>query len=187
MTDPHAAAAHDGGGVRERILDAALAILREEGIQELTQVQVSRRAGVRQSHLTYYFPRRADLLAGVGGWFVSRMEHGLHEAAGQAHGGDARELVRRLGVAIGDPAHMRMFVGVIVAADREPALRELIIHHTRRIQEMLARVLGGDDGMERAGLVLASLWGLGLYGFAMGEPAGPASSLLDCLSVPREP
>jgi AcrR family transcriptional regulator len=183
MTDPHAAATPEGGGVRERILDAALAILREDGIQELTQVQVSRRAGVRQSHLTYYFPKRHDLLEAVGGRFVEGMEHGLREVAARAKAGDADALLRRMSEAIGETGHMRMFLGVIVAADREPALRAMIVQHTRQIQELLAGVLGGADAMERAGLLLAAMWGMGFYGFAIGAPAGPSSSLLACLGA----
>ncbi len=65
------------GGVRDRILAAALALLRETGIQGLSQVQVARRARVRQSHLTYYFPRRHDLLAAVAVRFVDGMVAGL--------------------------------------------------------------------------------------------------------------
>src|SRR5678815_5766477 len=43
----------DAGGIRERILGAAMSILHEGGIQALSQIQVARRADVRQSHLTY--------------------------------------------------------------------------------------------------------------------------------------
>src|SRR3712207_5502484 len=48
---------------RTRILDAALGLLAEGG--ELTQPRVARAAGVRQSHLTYYFPTVTDLLQAV--------------------------------------------------------------------------------------------------------------------------
>src|SRR5690242_11685644 len=51
--------------VRERILDAALGLLAESGAHSLTQPKVARAAGVRQSHLTYYFPTRGELLQEV--------------------------------------------------------------------------------------------------------------------------
>ncbi|MDX2219887.1 MAG: TetR/AcrR family transcriptional regulator [Burkholderiales bacterium] len=47
---------------RERILLAAVYVLFEEGFSSLTQQRVCEKAGVRQSHLTYYFPTRNDLL-----------------------------------------------------------------------------------------------------------------------------
>jgi AcrR family transcriptional regulator len=180
MTEPG-----DAGGVRERLLHAALIILREEGIQELTQVRVARGAGVRQSHLTYYFPRRYDLVEAVAVRFIDLLEHGLREVAAQAAGSGPDELLRRLAAAIGEPGHMRMFTGVVVAADGDPALRDVVVRQTLRVQALLADVLGGEGAMERAGLLLAAMWGLGFYGFAIGQPAGPAAPLLSLLAASR--
>jgi AcrR family transcriptional regulator len=50
---------------REKILEAGLALLREQGLAGLTQPRVAARTGLRQSHLTYYYPTRADLVAAV--------------------------------------------------------------------------------------------------------------------------
>ena len=50
---------------RKKILDAGLAILREQGLAGLTQPRVAAKTGLRQSHLTYYYPTRADLLTAV--------------------------------------------------------------------------------------------------------------------------
>ncbi len=47
---------------RDRILHAAVEILNDEGFGALTQTRVAEKAGVRQSHITYYFPVRNDLL-----------------------------------------------------------------------------------------------------------------------------
>jgi AcrR family transcriptional regulator len=172
----------DTAGVRERILDAALAILREQGIQELTQVQVARKAGVRQSHLTYYFPKRYDLVEAVAVRFIGGMEAGLRELAARAQGGDPRELLLSMAEGIGETGHMRMFTGVVVAADGDPALRAIIVRQTRRVQAILADALGGDGATDRAALLLAAMFGLGFYGFALGEPAGPSSALLAFLA-----
>ena len=51
--------------IRSRILEAALGLLARSGAHELTQPRVARAAGVRQSHLTYYFPTRAELMQAV--------------------------------------------------------------------------------------------------------------------------
>ncbi|HEX6536840.1 MAG TPA: TetR family transcriptional regulator [Gemmatimonadaceae bacterium] len=158
------------GGIRERILNAALAILREEGIQALSQVQVARRARVRQSHLTYYFPKRHDLLAAVAERFIGGLVHGTETAAAEAAAtgaNDAGAMLERMAAAIADPGHMRMFAGVIVEADGDPELHAMVVRATRRLQSTLAERLGGDDAMERAQLVLATLWGVGLYRFAV--------------------
>ena len=41
---------------RQHIVECALAQLREEGFAAFTQSKVAARAGLRQSHLTYYYP-----------------------------------------------------------------------------------------------------------------------------------
>lgn len=51
--------------VRERILGAALQLIQEQGIHAMTQTKVCDIAGVRHSHLTYYFPTRVKLLKEV--------------------------------------------------------------------------------------------------------------------------
>jgi len=50
---------------RKDILQAGLALLREQGLAGLTQPRVAAKVGLRQSHLTYYYPTRTDLLAAV--------------------------------------------------------------------------------------------------------------------------
>lgn len=48
--------------VRQRIVDAALELAQTVGVQGMSQARVAAAAGVRQSHLTYYFPTRAALI-----------------------------------------------------------------------------------------------------------------------------
>ena len=44
------------------------------------------------------------------------------------------------------------------------------MRETERLEEALADLLGGKNASERARLVLASLWGLGLYAFLAKKP-----------------
>jgi AcrR family transcriptional regulator len=63
--------------------ETALGLLAESGAHDLTQSKVSRAAGVRQSHLTYYLPTRADLLQEVARHSVEKLAGEL--AAERAH------------------------------------------------------------------------------------------------------
>jgi AcrR family transcriptional regulator len=161
-------------GVPERILDAALYILGESGIRNLTQVQVANRARVRQSHLTYYFPTRDDLLDAVTERAVDGIVSGFRRVTMGATEGGQKRLLERLARSVVDLAHMRMFVAMIVEADADPALRRVMRRATDRIEAALAETLGGGNARERARLVLAAIWGLGLYQFLM-RPASNAS------------
>lgn len=160
-------AADEREGVRERILNAALAILRESGIQGLSQVQVARRADVRQSHLTYYYPKRHDLVEAVTVRFIDGVVRALREMADCSPNGGPDAMLQRVAEAIADPGHMRMFTGVIVEADGDPELRSVMIRETLRLQATLAELLGDECTTERAASVLASLWGEGLYAFVV--------------------
>ncbi|HEY1308587.1 MAG TPA: TetR/AcrR family transcriptional regulator [Vicinamibacterales bacterium] len=168
--------------VRERILDAALAILGESGIQHLTQPEVAKRAGVRQSHLTYYFPTRDDLLeAGT--------ERGVeHLAAGLGRleaGGTRSHLIERLAAAIVDRAHMRMFVAMMVEADGDPAVRAVMTRGTQQMEAAVAEALGDSNNLARARVVLAAIWGLGLYQFLIqpGPKADPTREYLSWVTA----
>ena len=59
--------------VRARILEAALRLLAERGAHELTQPRVAKAAGVRQSHLTYYFPTRGELLQELARYSIEKL------------------------------------------------------------------------------------------------------------------
>ena len=50
---------------RQDIINASLAVLKASGYAGFTQPRVAAEVGLRQSHLTYYFPTRVDLLAAV--------------------------------------------------------------------------------------------------------------------------
>src|SRR5204862_155958 len=69
--------------VRSRILEAALGLLAESGAHELTQPRVARAAGVRQSHLTYYFPTRAALMQAVARHSIERLAGDLARRQGR--------------------------------------------------------------------------------------------------------
>ncbi len=173
------------GTVRERILDAALALLREGGIQRLTQVQVATRAGVRQSHLTYYFPTRPDLLEATTTRFVDSLAGDIGRTVGrQAHGG-TRSMLVHFARAVADTEHMRMFVGLIVEADEDPALRGIVVRGTERLEAALADALGCADRAAQARAVLATMWGLGLYAFVVHPPPrhDPARTALEWLEA----
>ena len=137
-------------------------------------MQVADRAKVRQSHLTYYFPTRDDLLNAVTERAVDGIVSGFRRVTRGAVKGGQKQLLERLASSVADLAHMRMFVAMIVEADADPTLRRVMRRATERIEAALAEALGGDDASERARLVLAAIWGLGLYQFLM-RPASNAS------------
>ena len=164
-------ARREEGSVRERILDAAISILRTSGLQRLTQVQVAETAGVRQSHLTYYFPTRDDLLEAITTRAVAGIAGGVERAVREEGEPSDAALLDRLARAIANVEHMRMFLGLVIEADGDRAVRKLIATGTATLEAALANTLGGENAQDRARLALAAMWGLGLYHFVMRPPA----------------
>ncbi|MGQ0544842.1 MAG: TetR/AcrR family transcriptional regulator [Betaproteobacteria bacterium] len=120
--------------VRKRILEAALGLLAGRGAHGLTQPRVARAAGVRQSHLTYYFPTRADLLQAVA-------SHSIDKLAGQLARPGA-SLPKGLAAGSADKRRSRVMLGLVSAADQHPAikrrLRKFIAELRRRMAPVFA-------------------------------------------------
>ncbi len=102
--------------VRSRILDAALGLLAEGGAHELTQPKVARAAGVRQSHLTYYFPTRGELLQEVARHSIGKLASQLGHAP---HG----SLAEAIAAGAADKRRSRVMLGLVNAADRDAKVK----------------------------------------------------------------
>jgi AcrR family transcriptional regulator len=50
---------------REQIVEAAVAIVAEQGLQNLSLSEIEKRAGMSRGQLTYYFPAKEDILLAV--------------------------------------------------------------------------------------------------------------------------
>jgi len=129
--------------VRTRILQAAVGLLAEHGVSQLTQPKVARAAGVRQSHLTYYFPTRADLLLAVAAHSMDALTSGMANAA--RDGSLTREtLAPALAAAVSDKRRARVMLGLVVTSDEDAALRarfrELVGVIRARIGALFAQI-----------------------------------------------
>ncbi|HZM33699.1 MAG TPA: TetR family transcriptional regulator [Burkholderiales bacterium] len=116
--------------VRSRILEAALRLLAERGAHELTQPKVAAAAGVRQSHLTYYFPTRTDLLQAVASHSIDKLARGLGAARGAT-------LAEGIAAGAADKRRSRVMLGLVAAADQDPAIKKRL---RKFIPELRARM-----------------------------------------------
>ena len=105
---------------REAIVAAALDVIQEEGLSGFTQPRVARRAGLRQSHLTYYFPTRADLLLAVAEEAVRRRIEALRAAVSAE---DPAAKVTGLVEVLVDPRQTRILTALTQSADTDPGVR----------------------------------------------------------------
>ena len=120
--------------VRERILQAALRLLAESGAHELTQPRVAKAAGVRQSHLTYYFPTRGDLLQEVARYSIGRL-------AGQLEHTKPGALPENIAAGAADKRRARVMLGLVGAADRDPKIKQRMRKFVAELRGRMTPVL----------------------------------------------
>jgi AcrR family transcriptional regulator len=108
---------------RKQIIDAGLALLREEGLAGLTQPRIAAKTGLRQSHLTYYYPTRAALLAAVARAAIEAQTAAARGLAARIQSPDTAAEI----IASGTARHenTRVLVALNQAAEQEPEVRAL--------------------------------------------------------------
>ena len=177
--------------VKEAILVAGQELLRESGVAALTQPKVARAAGIKQSHLTYYFPTRAKLLLGIAEYTASEaMAHVAERLAAKPERATLAGMVSEIMINGLPP---RVVIGLIVAADAEPgirdSLRELVSNVRVRLQSLLAAA-GLAASADAALLFHATVVGLAVMHQARMSPASAAevdngvASMLRLLALP---
>jgi AcrR family transcriptional regulator len=153
--------ARPGDDKRERILAAAVELLRERGVQHFSQIQVAKAAGLEQGHLTYFFPRRRDLLAAVARAHGDATHAEAVAIAGRGEGARSggAGLIRRLAH---DRARTRMWLGLLVEADGDASLRSSLVANTRVVRAALAELMGRPEDALDVAVALYALWGVAI-------------------------
>lgn len=150
--------------VRSDLLGAAHQLWCEHGVQALTQQRVAASAGVRQSHLTYYFPTRNDLLrAVVQDAMVALLE--LLELAPPESAARPANLARLRNVMMDrflDRAGSRLWLALAVACEEDLTLRPWLTKFNADVRRRLHRVfanVGVHPASDNLFLFQASLMG----------------------------
>ena len=163
---------------RGAILEAGLAVLREEGLAGFTQPNVAAKAGLRQGNLTYYFATRADLLAAV-----ARTAIDLQLGAAKMLLRSAKSLndaTAAIGAVVVHHENTRVFVALNQAADQEPALQslfnELLEGFVEAITDFLKR-MNLRPTQSHVDLLHAVFVGLSVIDLATGRKNGNARAL----------
>ena len=177
--------------VKDSILNAGMTLLKEKGIAALTQPQVAKAAGVKQSHLTYYFSTRTKLLLAIAEQTVSMAMTDI--AARLAEKPERATLAATLAEIMITGLPPRVVIGLIVAADAEPEIRqslhELINHVRTQVQALLIKA-GLAASADTALLFHATVVGLAVMHQARmspesaGEVHDGVAAMLQLLALP---
>jgi AcrR family transcriptional regulator len=155
---------------REVILKAAIATLREHGFSGFTQPRVAKRADVRQSHLTYYFPTRLALLEGVARLAVDGQLLALQSIVDLP---SIPAVIKSISAIIGRHENTRVMMALAQAADEEPSLRSLFRELADGIVSRLRQILENlrlDATEEEVNLIHSLSVGLAVVDLATQRP-----------------
>jgi AcrR family transcriptional regulator len=155
---------------REIILKAAIATLREHGFSGFTQPRVAKRADVRQSHLTYYFPTRLALLEGVARLAVDGQLTALQSIVDLP---SVPAAIKNIAAMIGRHENTRVMMALAQAADQEPSLRSLFRELADGIVSRLRQLLDNlhlDATEEQVKLMHSLSVGLAVVELATQRP-----------------
>jgi AcrR family transcriptional regulator len=123
---------------RQHIIEAGIATLREYGYVGFTQPRVAATAGLRQSHLTYYYPTRVDLLAAVG---RAAIDGQLAAVDAVLERSSAKTLASAFAKVVVRHENTRVLMALAQAADQEPQLKALFRELADGIVSRAGRVL----------------------------------------------
>src|SRR5687767_8770754 len=156
---------------REVMLDAASALVIEEGAQRLTLDGVAKRAGVSKGGVMYNFPSKEALLEGLIGRIVEHNEQALAQAAGRLPARPGRDLL----------AYVKNSLRAHDADDRiSGALLAVLANHPQLITRVAQffrtrfRRLAKDVPFERAAIVHLATEGLWLLELMNASPLSKA-------------
>ena len=148
------AATRKFGEKREAIVHAAAVLINEVGVQATTLAEVARAIGLNATSVTYYFPRKEQLVVAVYDQTLSLMEEMASEALAQP---DPAARLRHL---IGAHVALRKRIragerGLTVALSEirtlDPEVQDPLMAHYLRVVDLVRRFFGEwQDSDERA-------------------------------------
>lgn len=155
---------------RQLILDTALDIIESAGMKALTQPRIARNAKLRQSNLTYYFPRKADL-------YIALLE-ASHERAEASNADTASSLREMLSSLFFSPERMRFFLSIVLEVGDDADLKRVMSEHASGLsREVASRLcLPADDARVHA--FIDELRGVGIRVLIEPELSENAGNIL---------
>ncbi|WP_153504064.1 TetR/AcrR family transcriptional regulator [Cumulibacter manganitolerans] len=142
--------AEQRAATHERLLSAALDVLRANGVGQLSTLAVQKAAGASRGAMLHHFPTRGDLLREVIGRIVDANEAAVEAALARTADGDVVERAVRalLTAAQSDSAMVEMEMWL--AARTNPELRADLVTAERAAGRDLERVLSRAFGPDLA-------------------------------------
>jgi AcrR family transcriptional regulator len=146
--------------LRQRVLQASLALIEEGGLDRLSMREVARKSGVSHQAPYYYFSDREAILAAIAGEGFSKLAESFLRAVTQAESDPAKALEAMgrayVGFALRHPAYFQaMFRADAVPLDRYPDVRKREDEAFGTLVEEIGRLFGDQSPAVRLTISIA--------------------------------
>ena len=155
------------GDTRARLLDAAAAVVRQDGAQALTLDAVAAQAGVSKGGLLYHFRSKHELLEAMVTEWIDHFEREIAIAAEEEGGSFARGYVKACDPTGWAEAERASEFGLLAALIAEP---DVLAKARKRYEAWQEQLSGQDVDVTVARLAAEGLWIVDLLG--LGPPTG---------------
>ena len=145
-------AAAPGDGTRERILDAAVEVLSDVGYGHFSVQKVARRAGVYQGNITYYWPRRRDLVLALALRVVEEYRRICLASLGPDGASSAERaeaVVRAMVEEAVRPELVRILPELWSMANTDPEIARAVIRAHDEVLDAMLEAVGVDGDVRR--------------------------------------
>lgn len=184
----------DTPSTRQRILEAAVTSLIEQGSARTTTLEVQRRAGVSRGALLHHFPTHAALLSSTIEELIKRNEASVKDSLNRLHGADdvLERAIRVLAIATAQPAYLAE-LELWAIARTDPELRTSLLEAERSARKDSERVLAtlfaqGGNQLGKSPVIamtLEFLRGLALSGVLRTSPVRRQQLISQWITVAR--
>ena len=146
--------------LRQKVLQASLALIEEGGLDRLSMREVARKSGVSHQAPYYYFGDREAILAAIAGEGFSKLGRSFLRAVDQAGFKPAKalEAIGRAYIefALRNPAYFQaMFRADAVPLDRYPDVRKLSDEAFGKLVETIGKVFADQPSAVRLTISIA--------------------------------
>jgi AcrR family transcriptional regulator len=175
----------NGGGTKDRIVNAAEEVVLRDGVARLTLDAAAAEAGLSKGGVLYHFPTRDALVAGMVGKIIEEFDRDIEGALGDEEGPGrfARAYIRStMAPSSTRPDRQdRLGAALIAAAAAEPALLDPLRAAADRWQARLE-----DDGLDPTTATVVRLACDGLWLCDLFGLAPPSATLRSSVEVELE-
>lgn len=150
--------------MKKNILFAGLQALREFKARDLTAPSIAKLIGIKQGHLTYYFPRRTELFSELGRFAIEQlqMEHQSENPEKQF------QLEKFIGWFFKDPSNRKVVHNLLFEVEENPHLRELTSEKINSFKKLLQGHFKSHSDEELL-LLISQFLGLAMLYFFSNE------------------